>query len=201
MAVRTIDVMALSLGDREIRPLTADEVMQMVRVGILGEDDRVELLHGALTQMSPQDPPHAVPVQRLTRWLAPLMVAGTHDVRVQLPMRSPDPTSMPEPDIAVVEHDDSASMLVHPMAGVLVIEVAYSSLRTDTRIKTVLYAAAAVPEYWVVDVAGRRLLVFTDPGVDGYATRTVLGLQDAARPRKLEVGPLHLAELFAGLPD
>lgn len=41
--------MAFVLGDREIRPLTAEEVLRMVEAGVLHEDEPVELLHGVLT--------------------------------------------------------------------------------------------------------------------------------------------------------
>jgi len=188
--------MALTVGDRPVHPLTAEDVMGMVRAGILGEDDRVELLHGVLTAMSPQDPPHAIVVQRLTAWLAPLMVAGTCDVRVQLPFVVPDATSLPEPDIAVVDH--VRGTVDHPRAARLLIEVAGSSLRVDTSIKPALYAAAGVLEYWVVDVPGRRLRVFEAPSGDGYRQERVLDSGRAA-PRSIDVEPLVLAELFAGL--
>ena len=188
--------MALTVEDRPVRPLTADEAMRMVELGIIGPDERVELLHGVLTRMSPQHPPHAVPTQRLTTWLAPLMVAGTHDVRVQLPLTVPDRTSLPEPDIAVVEHDE---VIAHPSTALLVVEVAVSSLRIDTRIKPPLYAAAGVPELWVVDIPGGHVNVFTEPGAEGYARREHHAPPAALRPRALDVDPLDLRTLFAGL--
>jgi Uma2 family endonuclease len=193
----TISAMAFTVADRAIRPLTADEVMRMVRVGILGEDHRVELLHGVLTAVSPQDPPHAVIVQRLTAWLAPLMVAGTHDVRVQLPLVVPDPTSLPEPDVAVVEHDPAT--IAHPTTAALVIEVADSSLRVDTTIKPPLFAAAGVPELWVVDVRGRRLRTFTDARPDGYASERTVAGDATITPGRVDAPPLALDALFAGL--
>ena len=188
--------MAFALEDRPVRPLTADEVMAMVRAGILDGDERVELLHGVLTRMSPQDPPHSAPVQRLTTWLAPLLVAGSHGLRVQLPMRVPDRTSLPEPDIAVVER---TSVVEHPSTALLVIEVAVSSLLTDTRIKPALYAAAGVAELWVLDVAGRRVECFTDPRADGYAARRTVEPPERLTPQAVDIEPLDLAGLLAGL--
>ena len=188
--------MVLTVGDRPVRPLTADDVMEMVRAGIIGDDDRVELLHGVLTAMSPQHPPHAVVTQRLTRWLAPLMVEGAHDVRVQLPFRVPDQTSLPEPDIAVVERDDAR--IDHPQEALLVIEVADSSLRVDTAIKPALYASAGVPEYWVVDVAGHRVRIFERPAGDAYRERRVLDAGSAA-PHAIDAGVLDLDALFVGV--
>jgi Uma2 family endonuclease len=188
--------MRLTVAGREIRPLTADDAMQMVRAGILGEEERVELLDGVLTAMSPQDPPHAVVVQRLTRWLAPVMVAGTHDVRVQLPFGVPDPTSLPEPDVAVVGRGGAA--VRHPVAAALIVEVAFSSHATDLGRKTELYAAAGVPEYWVVNVPHRAVHVHLDPLAGGYRQMRTSKPPETVRPVAVDVAPLGLVELFAG---
>ena len=198
LAPPTIRVMALTVGERAVRPLTADEVLRMVKLGILAEDERVELLHGVLTAVSPQSEEHAAVLQRLHRWLAPLVVARAHDVRVQMPLVVPDRTSLPEPDVAVTRRDDSS--LAHPTSALLVIEVAVSSLRTDTRIKPPLYAGAAVPELWVVDVDARRVAVFAEPRDEGgYASESRVGPDGLLHPRALDIAALDLAELFAGL--
>ena len=182
--------MALAVGDRPVRPLTADEVLHMVRAGILDGDERIELLHGVLIEKSVQDPPHATVIARLTRWLAPVLVDGTHEVRVQLPFRVADRTSLPEPDVAVVARDD---VIDHPSTAELLIEVAVTSLETDTVIKPPLYGAAGIDEIWVVDLRHRRLEIF------GAERRTVESPARVA-PLKLDVEPLDVAELFAGLP-
>jgi Uma2 family endonuclease len=197
MATPTIRVMALDLAGRPLRPITADEAMAMVDAGILHEGDRVELLHGVLTQMSPQNLPHATLTQRLTRWLAPLMVAGTHDVRVQLPLRVPDQTSLPEPDFAVIDRDDA--QIDHPDHARLIIEVADSSVGIDTRVKAPLYASAGVPDYWVLNVPLRLVEVFRDRHDDGYGTRTEVAAPDRPVPLGLDIEPLDLEALFSNL--
>jgi hypothetical protein len=58
----------------------------------------------------------------------------------------------------------------HPGRAFLLIEVADSSLQDDRRIKGLLYAAAGVPEYWIVDVAGGAVEVHRDPRAEGYAS-------------------------------
>lgn len=189
--------MALTVGDRPVRPLTAEDVMAMVRTGVLREDDRVELLHGVLTAMSPQDPPHAIVVQRLTAWLAPVMVAATYDVRVQLPLAVPDVTSLPEPDIAVVER--MSGCVDHPATALLVVEVADSSLRVDTAIKPALYAAAGVPEYWVVDVRRHRVQVSSAPVGQRYTATEVAAGSTTIAPMAVEDLPLALDRLFDGV--
>lgn len=189
--------MALTVGDRVVRPLTADEVLRMVELGVLSEDEPVELLHGVLTEVSPKSPAHEAVKLRLIRWLAPGMAAGTYDVRVEAPIVVPDRTSLPEPDIAVVAAPGDP--LRHPTTALLVVEVAVSSLAIDTKVKPALYAAAGVPELWVVDVDARRLRVLTEPGPGGYLRLDVLAPPARVRPDRLAVEALDLDALFAGL--
>jgi Uma2 family endonuclease len=56
--------------------------------------------------------------------------------------------SMPEPDIAVVPAQDD---FTRPIGGLLIVEVADSSLRIDSTAKQEIYANAKVPEYWIID--------------------------------------------------
>ena len=49
--------MAVVLGDRPIQPLTAT-ALQMLEAGIIPEDNRLELLHGVLTEKSVKSPEH-----------------------------------------------------------------------------------------------------------------------------------------------
>ncbi len=195
MAAPTIPVMAVTLEGLPIRSLTADDVMAMVDHGILGEDERVELLYGVLTEVSGSKPPHAVVIQRLNRWLAPLMVAGTHDVRVQLVMVVPDRTSLPVPDVVVIERSD---VVAHPTTAPLVIEVAHTSHRVDMKLKVPLYASAGVPEYWVVDVKRGGARIFRDPVGDRYGSDVTVGRDAILTPAHVDAAPLALSELLAG---
>jgi Uma2 family endonuclease len=197
MGAPTITAMALTVGDRAVRPLTADEVLRMVEVGILHEDDPVELLHGVLTVVSAKSPAHETVKMRLNRWLTVGTATSGCEVRVEGCLIVPDRTSLPEPDLMVTgPHNDPRH---HPTTALLVIEVAVSSLRTDTRIKPPLYAAAGVPELWVVEPDARRVRLFGDPRDGGYATESKAGPVGMVRPRAVEIAPLDLAELFAGL--
>jgi Uma2 family endonuclease len=189
--------MALTVADRAVRPLTADEVLRMVELGVLSEDEPVELLHGVLTEVSPKSPAHEAVKLRLSRWLAPGMAAGTYDVRVEAPIVVPDRTSLPEPDVAVVAAPGDP--LRHPTTALLVIEVAVSSLAIDTTVKPALYAAAGVPELWVVDVEARRVRRFNDPAAGAYARVQDLEPPAGVRPQDVAVGSLDLCLLFAGL--
>jgi Uma2 family endonuclease len=74
--------------------------------------------------------------------------------------------SEPEPDLAVYPLQSYAHE--HPSQALLVIEVADSSLPKDRRIKAPLYAAAGVPEYWIVDVVGRTFEIHSAPDNGRY---------------------------------
>ena len=189
--------MALTVGDRDVRPLTADEVLRMVEAGILADDGRVELLHGALTEKPVKSPAHEAAKSRLLAWLGPAWGRREYLVRVESPFVVRDRLSLPEPDIAVVEPGEYLTR--HPDRALLVVEVAHSSLSVDTKLKSALYAAAGVPEYWVVDIAQKRVEVFTDPSAERYAHHETLRPTGFARPGWVRAEPLDLAGLFAGL--
>ena len=189
--------MGFAVEDRPVRPLTADEVLRMVEAGILPEDEPVELLHGALTAVSPKSPAHEAVKTRLMNWLWQGVAESRYLVRVEAPLLVPDRTSLPEPDLAIVEPRDYTAR--HPASALLVIEVAVSSLVIDTTVKPALYAAAGVPELWVVDVPARRLTVFDEPKSGRYVGRRDVGQDGEVRPGWIDATPLAVAELLAGL--
>lgn len=91
-----------------------------------------------LIEMSPEGPPHAAVIARLTRHLVRALPGDDVMVRVQSPVTLP-PTSEPEPDLAVV--DASASTFAaHPGSAHLVVEVSGSSRRIDRVRKLRIYA-------------------------------------------------------------
>lgn len=188
--------MASDIVDRPVRPLTADEVIAMVQAGILSEAEPVELLLGQLRRKMTKNPPHCAVMTRLNRWLVTGTAADRYDVRPEGAMRVPDRTSLPEPDLVVVAHTD---LIEHPTTALLAIEIAESSLRTDTRVKSVLYAGAAIPEYWVVDVARTRVIVFDALRDGGYARQRTLEPDAKLCPQHVDIEALALADLFRGL--
>lgn len=147
------------------RRISREEYLRMAEVGILRDDERVELLRGEVVVMSPTGRPHAQSVIRLNRLLVHQVSAG-FDVQPQLPLPILE-DSMPEPDLAVVPR---GTFDAYATGCVLVIEVADTSLGKDLRLKAPLYAAAGIPVYWLVDVNAREVLVMTDP-VDGVYQR------------------------------
>ena len=159
------------------RKLTREEVLGMVEAGILGEDERLELIEGELLTMSPQGPPHRMLAIVIRRALERAYGDRAH-VQDHSTIDA-GPHSLPEPDVAAVRGAvrDYAERL--PTGGdlFLVVEVSQTTRAHDRR-KAALYARAGVPVYWLVDLAPRTVTVYQDPGDDGYRTMHTLGEDD-----------------------
>ncbi|HEY3815517.1 MAG TPA: Uma2 family endonuclease [Polyangiaceae bacterium] len=163
------------------RPLSPQDVLRMVEAGILRPDEPVELLKGRLLLVSPQGPPHASVVGALAEALRAAYGAG-HAVREEKPLHLPD--SLPEPDIAVVRGAQLDYVARHPGGAdaVLVVEVAVTSQALDHD-KARIYARAAVPVLWLLDIPARRLEVHLEPQTDGrYRVVQILGDEDEVTP-------------------
>jgi Uma2 family endonuclease len=165
------------LAPETVRPLLRREYEAMVALGLF-EDERVELIEGTLVTMSPQGSAHAEVLTRLTRELLPRLLTRAL-VRVQSPLALGD-RSEPEPDLALVPLGDYAAG--HPSAAYLVVEVADSSLAKDAGVKAALYARAGIPEYWIVDLAARELIVHHGPRGAAWASVARLGAEASVAP-------------------
>src|SRR5262249_34195079 len=133
------------------RRFTREQYHRMAEAGILTSTDRVELIRGEIIQMSPLGRRHIAFVHNLTR----LLVRRLGDraiVSVQNPVALAEDTE-PQPDLAVCRDRAVPYKEREPHADdvVLLIEVADTSLQYDRSTKLRLYAAAGVPEYWLVD--------------------------------------------------
>lgn len=176
-----------------IHKLTVDQVLQMVEQGILAGDEPVELLEGVLVAMSPQGPRHAYSIGRLVLRLQKEYEHGAI-VREEKPLRTSE-TSLPEPDVAVVRGDWERFVDRHPAGSeaLLVVEVALTSQPLDRR-KAAIYAQGGVPVYWMLDVAGRRLVVCEHPTGAEYGLVRILAEDDEVdlpeRPTRWRVASL-----------
>ncbi len=149
-----------------LHPLSVSDVMGMVDAGILLEDDHVELLDGVLVEMLPLQPPHAYAIRRLAAITFPVADAAGLELSIQAPLDVGSTISLPEPDLAIAP---PAGRHKHPRSAVLVVETGGTSLRIDLVRKARIYATGGVPEYWVLDVERRALVVHRTP-VDGCYT-------------------------------
>ena len=74
-----------------------------------------------------------------------------------------------DPDIAIFRDPGTIKGMPDHDVLLFVAEVLDTSLREDLGPKRLIYAAAAVPEYWVVDVNARLVHRFTAPKDGDYS--------------------------------
>jgi len=152
-----------SLTPNESDPIriSVAEYLRMVEEGLIGEDEKVELLEGVIVPMTPSGPRHAAVLSKLQA-LIQLALGERGVVRGQMPFVIGG-RSLPEPDLAVVPGRAGDYYDAYPSRALLVVEVVDSSLAKDRLWKARLYAAAGIPEYWVVDLQHGQIEVLRQP--------------------------------------
>lgn len=140
---------------------TLEEYHRMSEMDFFG-DRRVEFIDGEIIDVPPQFNEHAYVLSRLNailhrhldpdrNWIRPQMTLTTHG-------------SAPEPDIAVLATPPrSGRSFADAGEAILVIEVSDTTLAYDATAKSSLYASGGVPEYWVVSIPDREIIVHRDP--------------------------------------
>ena len=178
----------------DVHRLSVGQYHRMVGAGVFGELRRIELLDGVVVQKPVSSPPHARVIVRLTRLLLSKL-GGKYEVRVQLPITLGN-RSEPEPDFSVVRAP--VPRRSHPRFAVLVIEVSRSSLRKDRVTKGRIYAQAAIPDYWIIDIPHRRVEVYRRPDrrLGCYRRMTTLGPTDTLKPLRLRGLSVSVGWLF-----
>ncbi len=125
------------------------------------EGKRVELIRGEILTKPRTSPRHVVGAAIIVR-------AFIHALNDEFAVYAPgilelSADTVPEPDIAVVraKYDDFIDS--YPIKADLVVEVSDSSLRYDRTTKTGIYAAAVIPEYWIINLIKNVVEVRRDP--------------------------------------
>jgi Uma2 family endonuclease len=152
----------------KLATFTADEFDLMARRGDFARRCHVELLDGVIYEMNAQYARHARVKLTLANLLISTLASRQNvEVFVEVSVKLGD-HSVPMPDI-VLAHTTAADGFVPAKDVLLLIEIADSTLRTDLGRKQKLYAAANIPEYWVVDVEGKIIHQHAQPSGEIYA--------------------------------
>jgi Uma2 family endonuclease len=154
------------------RAFTVEDVWAMERAGILDDEVGYELWEGEIVPMSPKKNRHEIWKRNLNR----LLQRGLPDhlIAAVEPSLFLSKITFLEPDVLI----HAASLLPEDVRGadvLLAIEVSDSTIKRDLGPKARLYARHGVRHYWVLDAEGRRALVHTDPGAEGYANLEEFG--------------------------
>jgi Uma2 family endonuclease len=143
------------------------EIEALVKAGVLGENERFELIGGEIVPMNAKGIRHEVLKSALIYHFvrtapAEFVFAGETTFRL-----SDD--SFVEPDFVFFRKADGLAALA-PKTALLAVEVADSSLRWDLGRKALIYAHFGIPELWVIDAVKETTHVHTAPGLEGYGS-------------------------------
>lgn len=145
-----------------VHRFTVEKYHQMIEAGVFSENDKVELIEGMILQTAVVGIPQAYSVDEVYQAISKLLPVGWKAF-MQRPITLAD--SEPEPDVSVVRGSGADFKDRHPGPSDigLLIEVADSSLMFDRITKRRIYAAAGIPEYWIVNLIQRQIEVYREP--------------------------------------
>lgn len=174
---------------------TRTESRTLVNLGVL-EPDRFELIDGDLVPKVSQNPPHVLVVSHLVFALADIF--GRDFIQAQAPIALNEENE-PEPDVTVTARPlrDYLTLGTPTAAEArLVVEAADATLRGDRTVKAQLYSEAGIEDYWVVDITNRVLVVFRQPGSEGYADIVTYAENETVSPLAAPGAIIRIADLL-----
>lgn len=170
----------------------------MVEIGVIAEDERLELIEGELVVMAAKGYAHELVRNALSELMSdhrPKGVRVASELTLQL-----GENVIVEPDIAVFPRSSftkakSGFSRLPEGSILLVVEIAVSSLRHDKTLKAGLYARHGARELWVIDANERTAWVYTNPTADGWSSIVERGPDDVLTTPALPSLAIKLGEL------
>lgn len=177
------------------RLLNVEEYYRLGKAGVLGEEDRVELIEGEMLEMAPIGGPHAYLVNRFNQLFA-AQLGNRGVLSIQNPILLP-PRNVPQPDVVILgPHSMTSRELPRASDVLLVIEVSHTTVEYDRDVKIPIYATHGIVEVWLCEVASQRLSIHLEPDASGYQ-RLLKPSNDATiSPSRLPGVKIRLADLW-----
>lgn len=143
-----------------------EEWHELVKTGVLAGKS-VELLEGEIVAVSPEGVEHFYTSDNVADYLRQLL-RGQAKIFESHPITLAN--SEPETDVAVVRLPVTIYRhhLPYPQDIYWLIEISNTTLKVDLEQKTIIYAKAGIPEYWVIDLVNKKLIVHTQPKNERY---------------------------------
>ena len=175
---------------------TVDDYYRMGETGILGENDRTELIEGEIIEMSPIGDPHMLSVNRATMIFA-RGIGAKAVASVQNPAFM-DQFNLPQPDVVLIRprEDFYGGGKPYPEDVVLLIEISDSSLRFDRKVKVPIYARSGIREVWIVDLQNSAIHVHREPKDKGYLSVETKGRDEVVSPQAFPDFAIKVSELL-----
>lgn len=183
------------------RRWTRSEYHRLAEVGVLRDNEPVELIGGELIVAEPKGRPHQIAVHLVAEALKRafgdgwfVLDQGSFEL---------DDDSEPEPDVQVLAGAPRDYLDDRPRRPALVVEVSDSSLAFDRSRKAGLYARAGVTDYWILNLIDRILEISRDPRRDPagdfgwrYASVTIHRVGDVVSPLARLEAPIAVGDLL-----
>ena len=166
---------------------------ELIDTGIL-EDKPFELLEGEIVEMSPEGIPHRQTNHKVVKYLRNLL-DGLAEVYQSQPITLDN--SEPQPDISIVRLPESIYDNHHPYPEDIywLIEISNKTLKIDKEQKSQTYARNGIPEYWIIDLVNKKLIVHTLP-VDNQYSQIVEIVSGIISPQAFPEVTIHLSNLL-----
>jgi Uma2 family endonuclease len=166
----------------ERRRFSIEEYHRMGEAGILGREERVELIDGEIVVMSPIGNRHMGCVDILTELLVQGLVPRAI-VRVQGSVRLMN-RSEPQPDIALLRRRADFYTTAPATADevLTLIEVIDTSAAYDRGFKRDFYARSGIAELWLVDLNLEQVEVYRKPSARGYKEARIAARGESVSP-------------------
>lgn len=158
--------------------------------------ERVELIEGELIRKMGKKRRHVNTLTLLRAWMTEVFADEFVNTEAPIDVAAEDnPVNEPEPDLIVLDRP-TFDQNPGPRNLRLVVEIADSSLAFGLNTKAILYARAAITEYWVVDVAGRRLIVHRQPQAGRYESVIAYAASEIVEPFAASGRQFPIASIF-----
>lgn len=174
--------------------ISTERYLEMIRDGVLGPGDKVELINGMIVEMAPANPEHDYSIMRLSELLRPNPSVAR--VRSQSTIHI-GPGQVFDPDFVLLKPGrDYRKRFVTADDILLIAESSNSSFRKDRGVKLKAYAQAGIADYWIADVQREVLLVHREPGDGVYGQVQELKGDQPVGPLLLPEYSIRVGDLF-----
>lgn len=145
------------------RKFSLKEYHKLIEIGLLKEEENLELIQGEILEMAAKGTFHVVCCANLYQELV-IQIRNLAIVRSQEPV-SLLSKSEPEPDLVILKNKEDKYLSGHPTEKdiILIIEIADSSLKYDQEVKLPLYGEAGINNYWLFNLKDQQLESYSIP--------------------------------------
>jgi Uma2 family endonuclease len=174
----------------------SDEIHKMIKIGVLPEESGWELIRGEIVRRMSIGSKHVGTIIKLSKILE-RKVGDYVFVSAQNPVHL-DEYNEPEPDIALLKprEDFYTKGLPTPADVLLLIEVSDSTVEYDRDVKRLLYAEAAINEFWLINLKNNTIECYSLPKNGHYHLAEVLELGETIKAGTIENLELQIDEIL-----